>query len=120
MSKLKQQSSKDRQEGMALLGVVAIIIILSLVTLAFIAQITAHHQTSSNPVNSLKAFYISEGALEIGKKYIVDQEGNTPDWSPYTELFADEALGDGTFSLSIFWEDGTTFVSFTAEADVGG
>jgi len=107
-----------KEQGLALLAVIAIIIILGVVASAFVTQIIAHRQTAASPLNSLKAFYLSEGALEIGKKYIVDREGQEPAWSPTTELFVDEALGEGTFSLSINWESGSTFVSFTASAAV--
>lgn len=106
------------EHGMALVGLVIIIVILAIVAYGLVASMTAHQQTSSLPFNSLKAFYLSEGALEIGKKYIVDQEGETPGWAPDTDLFIDEPLGDGTINLAIHWESGVTFVTFTASASV--
>lgn len=111
-----QARTSASERGVALLGAIAVIVILGLITLAFVAQMTAHRQTASTPVRSLKAFYISEGALEIGKKYIFDQQGVSPAWAPVTDLFVDEPLGEGTFSLNIYWEDSSTFASFTASA----
>lgn len=119
MNKPDLEKKRRSERGVALLGAIAVIIILGLITLAFVAQMTTHRQTSSTPINSLKAFYLSEGALEIGKKYIFDQQGVAPAWAPGTELFVDEPLGDGTFSLSIYWEEDSTFASFTASATLG-
>ena len=102
-----------------LLALVGIILILGIVGYTFVSIVSTERKASVGVYNSMKAFYINEGALEIAKKYIHDQNAIAPDWAPNTDLFVDEVMGDGTFDLSMYWPaNPSEFINFTAVAEV--
>ena len=109
---------RNNETGLALIALVAIIVILGVISYAFVNIVSRHRLASTEPYKALKAFYITEGALEIGKKYVSDQGGTAPPWAPDTVLFNHQTMGDGTFTLAIHWPTGSTFVNFTASAEV--
>ncbi len=117
--KTKRTRKNNHEAGLALLALLAIMIILGIVGYTFVNIISTEQIISGAQYNSTKAFYITEGALEIGKKYVFDQEGVTPDWAPDADIFDDEPLGDGTFDLRMYWPDNPgEFINFTATAEV--
>jgi len=118
MKKFNRQSF-DAEKGLALLALIVIMLILGLVAYTFVNIVSTHQYASQVPHTSLQAFYLTEGALEIGKKY-VDQIWDSqsyPTWYNQT-LYYEVPLGDGTFSV---WVTGTSmdgFVEFDASGDV--
>jgi hypothetical protein len=109
---------KTGESGLALIALVAIIVILGVVSYTFVSIISSHRLASTEPYKALKALYITEGALEIGKKYVSDRGGTAPPWAPDTVLFNHQSMGDGNFTLAVHWPTGSTFVNFTALAEV--
>ncbi len=109
-----------RQQGLALISLVIIMLVLGVIAYAFVGIISSHHFSTVEIYNSTRAFYISEGALQLGKKVISDEvaSGNISSWGSHTVLFTDEPLGEGTFSLSVFWDQGSDFFTFTASARI--
>lgn len=102
-----------------LVALIAVMIILGIVGYTFVSIISTEMEATGGSYSSVKAFYINEGALEIAKKYIHDQEAVAPAWAPDTELFVGEVMGDGTFDLSMYWPlSPSEFINFTASADV--
>lgn len=65
--------AKTRELGLALISLVFLMLVLGVIAYAFIGILSTHRLSSIELTNSLKAFYISEGALEIGKKQLADQ-----------------------------------------------
>jgi len=108
-----------RENGLALISLVIIMLILGVVAYTFVNIISTHKYGFGVSESSLKAFYITEGALEIGKKYVADR------WATETTavmganftIFTNETLGDGTFSLWVTQSE-VNFVTFTANANV--
>ena len=97
-------STEHSENGLVLVALIAIMLIIGIVAYTFVNIISTQLETQAAPFNSVKAFYITEGALEIGKKYISDQNGVPPGWAPGSlMLFDDESMGDGTFDLTINW-----------------
>lgn len=112
-----KKTRNNNEAGLALLALIAIMLILGIVGYTFVSIISTERIASGTQYNSIKAFYITEGALEIGKKYISDQNGVTPDLAPDLALFLNEPLGAGKFKLSIHWPD-SGFITLNAIANV--
>jgi len=98
-------TTTNSENGLALVALIAIMLIIGIVAYTFVNIISTQLETQEAPFSSIKSFYITEGALEIGKKYISDQNGVPPGWAPDVfQLFDDEPMGDdGTFDLTITW-----------------
>ncbi|MDP8215073.1 MAG: hypothetical protein RAO92_04095 [Candidatus Euphemobacter frigidus] len=113
--------TKNSENGLALVALIAIMLIIGIVAYTFVNIISTQLISQEAPFNSIKSFYITEGALEIGKKYISDQNGTRPaGWPPDTviPLYDDEPMGDGTFDLSINWPaTGSITLNATANVD---
>jgi len=119
MIKKSETIFPHHESGMMLMALVAIILILGIVGYTFVSIVSTERKATVGVYSSMKAFYINEGALEIAKKYIHDQNGVTPGWAPDTDLFMDEVMGDGTFDLSMYWPaNPAEFINFTATAEV--
>jgi len=118
MKKFKQITNYQ-ESGLALISLVFVMLILGVIAYTFVTIISTHRYGFTVTESSLKTFYITEGALEIGKKYVVDR------WATETTvalganftIFTNESLGDGTFSLWVTESD-VGFVTFTANANV--
>ena len=96
-----KQTIRYPEAGLALISLVIVMLILGVVAYTFVTIISTHRYGFGVTESSLKAFYITEGALEIGKKYVVDRwatETDVPLGANFT-IFINEPLGDGTFSL---------------------
>jgi hypothetical protein len=108
----------NREHGLALISLVIIMLILGVIAYAFVGIISVHRFSSIQLTNSIKSFYISEGALEMGKKFLSDQAGGPPSWAPHTILYSNEPLGDGYFSLEVTWDESSGFYSFTSSGEI--
>ncbi len=109
---------KNQERGFSLIALVIIILILGVVAYSFVGIISTHRLSTIEIYNSTKAFYLSEAALEVGKKYLSDQVGGPPDWAPHTVLYSNEPLGDGSYSLTVYWDQASGFFSFTASGEL--
>ena len=119
MMKKSETIFPHHESGMMLLALVAIMLILGIVGYTFVSIVSTERKASVGMYSSMKAFYINEGVLEIAKKYIHDQNGVAPAWAPDADLFINEAMGDGTFDLSMYWPaNPSEFINFTAVAEV--
>ncbi|MEA1928192.1 MAG: hypothetical protein U9N73_08280 [Candidatus Auribacterota bacterium] len=118
MKKLKHIINRP-ESGLALISLIIVMLILGVVAYTFVTIISTHRTGFPVTESSLKAFYITEGALEIGKKYVADRWATetTVALGPDFCIFTNESLGDGTFSLWVTESD-VGFVTFTATADV--
>lgn len=117
--KEKSYNRFDAEKGLALLALIVLMLILGLVAYTFVSIVSTHRYGSQIPNTSLQAFYITEGALEIGKKFVKDRWGtgtDVPLGADFT-IFTDEPMGDGTFSV---WasESDLGFATFTAAGNV--
>lgn len=118
MRKLKKTTNYS-ESGLALVSLIIVMLILGVVGYTFLTIISTHRYGFTVTESSLKAFYITEGGLEIGKKYIVDRwatETTVALGADFT-IFTNEPMGDGTFSLWVTESD-VGFVTFTATANV--
>jgi hypothetical protein len=108
---------------MAILALISVMVVVGLLAAALVTIVSTHRYSSAVPDSSVKAFYIAEGGLEIGKKYVsaMWDAHSTPSWAEdieeYYYLYVNEPLGDGTFDLGIHWgtdiEEGfASFVSY--------
>lgn len=115
--------AKVLQSGMAILALVSVMVVVGLLAAAMIAIVSEHQYSASVPDSSMKAFYLAEGGLEIGKKFVsvMWDAGTDPSWAGSTDgyyfLYLGEPLGDGTFDLGVHWGTGTedgyaSFVSY--------
>ena len=96
--------NEDHQEtGLVLLALIAIMLILGIIGYTFVSIVSTERESAAAPYDSIKAIYITEGALEIGKKYISDQGGVSPNWAPNTDLYVNWPLGDGAFWINMTW-----------------
>ena len=103
---------------MMLMALVAIILILGIVGYTFVSIVSTERKAMVGVYSSIKAFYITEGTLEIAKKYIYDQGGVKPDWAPNTDLYVNWPLGDGTFWVNMTWPDsGSIIISVGADVN---
>ena len=99
-----------QESGLALISLIIVMLILGVVGYTFVSIISTHRFGFKTAESSMKAFYIKEGAFQLGKKYINDL-GDPIDY-PVLEnypLFTDEPMGDGTFSI---WITQTDIVAF--------
>ncbi len=110
---------RHQEAGIALIALLAIMLILGVVTYAFVSIISTHRYSSIAAYSSLKTRYITEGALQIGKKYVRDRwsTGTTVPLGANFTILTDEPLGDGTFSVWVSETD-IGFATFTAYATV--
>lgn len=110
--------SRQKQEsGFSLIALIAIMLILGVVAYAFVGIISTHRLSSIELYNSMKAFYLAEAGLELGKKYLTEL-GEKPAWAPHTLLYSNEPLGEGTFSLEVYLDQSTNFFSFTSSGKI--
>ena len=114
----RSNTIKNSENGLVLVALIAIMLIIGIIAYTFVNIISTNLETQEAPFSSIKSFYITEGALEIGKKYISDQNGVPPGWAPgISQLFVDELMGDGTFDLTITWP-ATGSITLNATANV--
>ena len=117
--KIYNPTNRHSQTGLVLISLIIIMLILGVVAYTFVRIISTHRTGLQATESSLKAFYITEGALEIGKIFMANRWGTGTDVPLGTNIniFSNEPLGDGTFSLWIT-EANVGFVTFTATASV--
>ena len=118
MKNIKQRINYQ-ESGLALVSLIIVMLILGVVAYTFVSIVSTHRTGFPVTESSLKAFYITEGALEIGKKYVADRWGTETDVAMGANftIFTNETLGDGTFSLWVTQSE-VNFVTFTANANV--
>ncbi|MDP8234832.1 MAG: hypothetical protein P9M08_00460 [Candidatus Erginobacter occultus] len=109
---------QNQENGFSLIALVIIILILGVVAYTFVGIISTHRLSSIELYNSMKAFYLTEAALEVGKQYLSDEVGGPPAWAPHTVLYSNEPLGDGSYSLTVYWDQASGFFSFTASGEI--
>lgn len=90
-------------------------LVLGLVAYTFVSIVSTHRHAAAVPHSSLKAFYISEGALEIGKKFVADRWATETDVILGTSfaIYTDQTLGEGTFAVWVTETD-LGFATFTS------
>ncbi|MFH1039074.1 MAG: hypothetical protein V1789_10460 [PVC group bacterium] len=107
------------ERGLALLSLIIIMLILGVVAYTFVNMITTTQSSAVFANKSLGAFYITEGALQIGKKYVAEYwatETTVPLGMDFC-IFSDEPLGNGTFSVWVNMSE-ITYATFTASGSV--
>ncbi len=112
--------------GMGIIVILAVIVVVGLLAGALVTIVSTHQTALSVPDQSVKAFYLAEGGLEVGKKYVsVMWDAKTdPSWAGSTDgyyfLYMGEPLGEGTFDLGVHWGIGTEegFASFVSYGHV--
>lgn len=118
--------SGSRSSGMGIIVILAVIVVVGLLAGALVTIVSTHRVSLSVPDQSVKAFYLAEGGLEVGKKYVsVMWDAKTePSWAGSTDgyyfLYVGEPLGEGTFDLGVHWGTGTEegFASFVSYGHV--
>jgi len=87
----------------------------------FVTIISTHRYGFGVTESSIKAFYIKEGAFQLGQKYIKDL-GDPDEYYALVDepIFIDEPMGDGTFSVWVTQTDvgGRRYSEITATANV--
>ena len=112
--------------GMGIIVILAVIVVVGLLAGALVTIVSTHRRALSVPDQSVKAFYLAEGGLEIGKKYVsvMWDDHSDPSWAGSTDgyyfLYIGEPLGEGTFDLGVHWGTGTEegFASFVSYGHV--
>lgn len=103
--KMKAARKRRNENGLALIGLMVIILVLGVIVYAFSTMVASHQMSAESGYNAMKAFYIKEGALELGMKFVVDRWAEAEDCASYTPLgenyaiFSEEEMGEGTFSV---------------------
>ena len=119
--KKNKPTTRYPEAGLALISLVIVMLILGVVAYTFVTIISTHRYGFVVTESSLKAFYIKEGAFQIGHKYINDL-GDPADYSPRVNfaILTDASMGDGTFSIWVSQTDvgGRRYSNFTATANV--
>ncbi len=107
------------EKGLALLALIILMLILGVVAYTFVNMIATTQSSAVFTNRSLEAFYITEGALDIGKKYVAVYwaTGTTVPLGMDFCIFTDEPLGKGTFSVWVNMSD-ITYATFTASGNV--
>ncbi len=114
-----RDTNPTRQAGIALLALLAIVLVLGVVTYAFVGIVSTHRLGVAHPRRSVKAFYLAESGLQVANQWLYDNKDTVSWHSPTSfEIFTGEPLGDGTFSATVIYEGGR-FFSFTASGSVG-
>ena len=97
-----------------MIALIAVMGVLGVVAYTFISIISTQRYVEVAQYNAMKAFYIAEGAVPIGKKYYFNWYKETdapPAWAVattgYHRFYDDKDLGDGTFDLWVHWGIGT-------------
>jgi|GEM_PF-799308 len=117
----RKSTIQYRESGLALISLIIVMLILGVVAYTFVSIISTHRFGFGVTESSLKAFYIKEGAFQLGQKYVKDL-GDPEDYDPLVNfaIFTDEAMGDGTFSVWLTQTDvgGRRYSDFNATANV--
>ena len=116
----KDKKSFDRPEaGMALLALLAIMLILGMIAYSFVGIVSTHRTGIAAQDRSVKSLYLAESGLQIGNQWLYDNPTLVSAWPEYTsvEIYTDEPLGAGTFSMTVI-HAGSTFYAFTASGNV--
>ena len=119
--KMNKQTIRHSEAGLALISLIIVMLILGVVAYTFVSIISTHRYGFGVTESSVKAFYIKEGAFQLGQKYIKDL-GDPDEY--YTlvnyDIFVYEPMGDGTFSVWVSQTDvgGRRYSDFNATANV--
>jgi hypothetical protein len=102
----KKQINRSPEAGLALISLVFVMLVLGVVAYTFVSIISTHRYGFGVTESSIKAFYIKEGAFELGQKYIKDL-GDPDEYYVLVNyaIFIDEPMGDGTFSVWVTQTD---------------
>ncbi len=105
--RINSRINRGRETGIALLALIFIILALGLVAYTFVNILSSHRIAGPGTASTMKAFYLKEGALEIGQQYVADYwaTGTTVPLGENVAIFPDEPLGDGHFSLWVTMTD---------------
>lgn len=97
-----------------MIALIAVMMVLGVVAYTFISILTTQCYVEVAQYDAMKAFYIAEGAVPIGKKYYFNWYSQTqaaPAWAEATTgyylFYDDKTLGDGAFDLWVHWGVGT-------------
>ena len=117
-----KQTIRSSEAGLALISLVFVMLILGVVAYTFVSIISTHRYGFGVTESSIKAFYIKEGAFQLGQKYIKDL-GDPDTYDPLVDerIFTDEPMGDGTFSVWVSQTDdpsGIRWTTFSTTANV--
>ena len=119
--KTKEMTIRHRESGLALISLIIVMLILGVVAYTFVSIISTHRYGFGVTESSVKAFYIKEGAFQLGQKYIKDL-GDPDEYYALVDyaVFVDEPMGDGTFSVWVSQTDvgGRRYSDFNATANV--
>jgi len=120
--KTKEMTIQHRESGLALISLIIVMLILGVVAYTFVSIISTHRYGFGVTESSVKAFYIKEGAFQLGQKYCSDRNP-VADYDPQVNfrLFTDEPMGDGTFSVWVSQTDdpsGIRWTTFSTTANV--
>ena len=119
--KINKQTIRSTEAGLALISLIIVMLILGVVAYTFVTIISTHLYGFGVTESSIKAFYIKEGAFQLGQKYIKDL-GDPDTYYPLVDyrIFNDEPMGDGTFSVWVTQTDvgGIRWSEMTAQANV--
>ncbi len=96
-----------REEGFLLLALIFIILVLGVIAYVFVNIISTHRLAAPEGIAAMKALYIKEAGLEIGHQYVADYwaTGTTTPLGENINLFSDEPLGEGYFSVWVTMTD---------------
>ena len=103
--RLTREATNQGEPGLALIALLVIVLVLGVIVYAFSSMIASHQMAAESGYNAMKAFYIKEGALELGMKFVVDRWAAAESYDSYEQLGADylifdnEPMGEGTFSI---------------------
>jgi hypothetical protein len=119
--KTKKMTIRHRESGLALISLIIVMLILGVVAYTFVSIISTHRYGFGVTESSVKAFYIKEGAFQLGQKYIKDL-GDPDEYYALVDfaIFIDEPMGDGTLSVWVSQTDvgGRRYSDFNATANV--
>ncbi len=111
--RINSRINRGRERGIALLALIFIILALGLVAYTFVNILSSHRIAGPGTASTMKAFYLKEGALEIGQRYVAEcwAAGTAP---ALGEVFPERPAGDGVISL---WVTGADLLSVDLEAE---
>jgi len=119
--KTTKMTIRHRESGLALISLIIVMLILGVVGYTFVSIISTHRYGFGVTESSMKAFYIKEGAFQLGQKYIKDL-GDPDEYYVLVDyaIFVDAPMEDGTFSVWVSQTDvgGRRYSDFNATANV--
>ena len=92
----------DKKQGIVLLLTVFVIMLMSILVVGYLEIATTETEIMRNHQLSTKAFYIAEGGIQAGIRYVIDNMLSDNNWGNNNGvIYSSVELGSGTYDVEL-------------------